>query len=218
MKKSYKNTKQDLTLIKRRRNVNNHPTRHGVSLVELLIFIALFGVISIFLAVIVMTNSRLFNDQKTNTYLATQNQLALDEMVNQVREAQDFATCPTPICPIQEISNTLQLVLSLWPLDPITGDPYQPVPASPVYDYMVYKWDSSTKGLTKYTYTIGAPSKRIANQDIIAKDVTNFTLSYNVYPLAPATSQVTIYLENQTSSLRKTFNFNQTAKAILRNK
>ena len=189
--------------------------KKGISLPELLISIAVFGAISILFVTIVLTNSRIFSDQRTNIYIASQNRLALDEMVNQVREAQGFATCPVPPCTSVENSDLQQLVLSLWPLDPITGDPYQPG-GLPVYDYMVYKWNSSTKELTKYIYTIGAQSKRVANQDIIAKDVTNFTLSYDVAP--PTASQVTIDLENQTSSLRKTFNFKQTVKAVLRNK
>lgn len=183
-------------------------------MVELLIAIALFGVISIFFAVIVITNSNLFNSQKTNTHLANQNRIALDEMVNEVRESQTVASvCPNPPCGVSSTTGVAILVLQLWPLD-TNGEPKDP---SLGYDYIVYKRGADTTQLIKTVYpNPNSASTRPALTKIISADVNNLEFFYDTAP--PATTAVTIHLVNQANSLNKTFTFEQTAKAVLRNK
>jgi len=112
-------------------------TEEGISLPELLISISLFGIVSILFVTIVLTNSRIFSDQKTNIHIASQNRIALDEMTNQIRESAEVTNCPYPSCN-PAISSTLStLVLKIWPID-ASGNPFDPTTTTGP-DYIVYK-------------------------------------------------------------------------------
>lgn len=190
--------------------------RKGVSLVELLIGIGLFSVVSILFVTIVLTNSRIFSDQKTNIYIATQNRLALDEMINQIRESVTVTNNCT-VCGSNITSNSLVLILEIWPID-ASGNPFDPATTTGS-DYIVYKLDdppNNTKLVKKIFVTSDNGSARQNSTDILASGVTNLLFSYDAPP--PDTSEVTIELTTEGNSIRKPLSVTQTAKANLRNK
>ncbi len=185
----------------------------GISLPELLISISLFGVVSILFVTIVMTNSRIFSDQKTNIHIASQNRLALDEITNQIRESAAVVDNCT-VCGSDNTSNSLILILELWPID-ADGNPFNPTGTGS--DYVVYKKDTNSTNLIKKTFvTLGNGSSRQNSTDILATGVTNLLFAYDTNP--PATNEVSIDLTTEGSSIRKTLSVRQTTKAILRNK
>ena len=195
-------------------------TEEGISLPELLISISLFGIVSILFVTIVLTNSRIFSDQKTNIHIASQNRIALDEMTNQIRESAEVTNCPYPSCN-PAISSTLStLVLKIWPID-ASGNPFDPT-TTPGPDYIVYKLDDPPNNtrLVKMIFTTALNnSSRQNSSDILASGVT-FLLFYDADPLIPpsiATKEVSITLTTEGSSIRKTLSFQQTTKANLRN-
>jgi len=195
-------------------------TEEGISLPELLISISLFGIVSILFVTIVLTNSRIFSDQKTNIHIASQNRIALDEMTNQIRESAEVTNCPYPSCN-PAISSTLStLVLKIWPID-ASGNPFDPTTTTGP-DYIVYKLDDPPNNtrLVKMIFTTALNnSSRQNSSDILASGVT-FLLFYDADPLIPpsiATKEVSITLTTEGSSIRKTLSFQQTTKANLRN-
>ena len=194
--------------------------RKGVSLVELLIGVGVLGSISVLFAVIIVTTSRIFSDQKTNVYLASQNRLALNEISNQVREAAGIAINCT-VCEANNTSNSMILILQLWPIN-ANGDPFDPGISG--YDYIVYRLHPNNKNLLKKVYpTDGNGSTRTVKVDILASDVINMTFCYDGIcapdPQNPGiASEVTINLTNEASSIHKTHSFTQSSKAVLRNK
>lgn len=192
-------------------------------MVELLIGIAIFSVVAILFVVVVLTNSRLFSDQKTNIHLATQNRLALDEMTNQVRESQSIiADCDSQLsnCPAGEMSNSLQLILATWPLDS-DGNPYQDDEICG-FDYIVYKRGIDTTQLIKQIFPDSTSSRQLDDTGkIIASNVIDLSFAYDGDPFHPnpyEATEVTITLENEESSVHKTHNYAQDTKVTLRNK
>lgn len=189
--------------------------RGGLSLIEILILLGLVGLVSILLAPVYMTHFRLFSNQNASIEVANQNRLALDDMVNQIREAQTIvSTCSN--CS-GDTTGAGTLVLQVWPVN-ANGEPFEPTESG--YDYIVYKVDSTKNQLVKRTISDSA-SFRPESTKIIAADVVNLQFCYdgNCSPADPTlASQVTITVTNQARALNKTQTIEQEAKAVLRNK
>lgn len=185
--------------------------RGGVSSVELAIVIGLIGLVSVLLAPVYLTHFRLFSNQNASIEVANQNRLALEDMVNQIREAQTIvSTCSN--CSGDTTSANI-LVLQVWPVN-AGGEPFEPTGSG--YDYIIYKLYSDKNQLIKKTVADSA-SFRPASTKIIASNVISLQFSYNNADPTQA-SQVTINLTNQLKALNKTQTIAQEAKAVLRNK
>lgn len=185
--------------------------RGGLSLIEILILLGLVGLVSILLAPVYMAHFRLFFRQNAAIEVASQNRLALDDMVNQIRGTQSIVT--TCASCAGDTTGASTLVLQLWPVN-ANGEPFEPTDAS--YDYIVYKVDSAKNQLIKRTIPDSA-SFRLASTKIIATGVADLQLSYNNADPTQA-SQVTMTLTNQAAALNNTQTIQQEAKAVLRNK
>ena len=183
----------------------------GLTLVELAVMVGLLGLVAVLTAPIYMTHFRLFSQQNAAIEVANQNRLALDDMVNQIREAQTIvSTCSN--CS-GDTTGASTLVLEVWPTN-ANGEPFQPSDSG--YDYIVYKVDSAKNQLVKRTLPDSA-SFRPASTKTIAQDVVSLQFAYNNVDITQA-SQVTITVTNQAKALNKTQTIQQEAKAILRNK
>ncbi len=183
----------------------------GLTLVELAVMVGLLGLVAVLTAPIYMTHFRLFSQQNAAIEVANQNRLALDDMVNQIREAQTIvSTCSN--CS-GDTTGASTLVLEVWPTN-ANGEPFQPSDSG--YDYIVYKVDSAKNQLVKRTLPDSA-SFRPASTKTIAQDVVSLQFAYNNVDITQA-SQVTITVTNKAKALNKTQTIQQEAKAILRNK
>ena len=153
--------------------------RHGgVTLLEILLTLGIGGIVWVFISSVFLSNFRIFSEQKTATYIAGQNRLALDEITNQVRQAQAVSgSCSVSICGGDTTSSPSVLILALWSLD-ASGNPYAPNPVTdPNPDYVVYKLDpTNTKNLireTKRGQTNTSPltSTRAESKKILATNI-----------------------------------------------
>ena len=188
--------------------------KRGFTLLEILLTLGIAGVAWVFISSVFLSNFKIFNEQKTATYINSQNRLALDDISNQVIQAQAVSgSCN--VCQGDTTSSASVLILALWSLD-ASGNPYAPnLIVDPNPDYFVYKLDPlNTKNLIRKIYPAAGSSRRVSTK-IIATDATNLIFTY--IPTPPATTQVTIQLDNQTKSLNKTLTTSQTAKANLKN-
>src|SRR3989344_7855037 len=172
----------------------------GLTLIELQIVIAIFGGISLLTGAVYFAYTRLINEEKITIEVASQNRNAIDEMTNQIREAQGVAMGCT-ICGTVSDSSPTVLILALWPID-ASGNLFQP--AAGEYDYMVYKLDSTPndKNLLKQIIANGTTSSRINASKILSSDVKTILFEYNNASPALA-SEVTITLTNEKTSFVK---------------
>ena len=183
----------------------------GLTLVELAVIVGLLGLVAILTAPIYMTHFSLFSRQNAAIEVASQNRLALDDMVNQIREAQTIVSTCADCSP--DVTGSGTLVLQVWPVG-ANGEPFEPTDSG--YDYIIYKIDSSKNQLVKRTISDSA-SFRPESTKIIAADVASLQFAYNNADPTQA-SQVTINLTNQLKVLNKTQTIAQEATAVLRNK
>src|SRR3990167_6729571 len=178
----------------------------ALSLPELLIAVVIIAIISTLVGAIFLSHAKIFSDQKTQVYVSSQNRLGLDEMVNQTKEASSVDTCPAGTCGVGAVSptNTL-MVLKIWSID-VSGNPIDTS-----FDYIVYQRNSSPRTVTKSVYKAAGTYRQTVTNKIISADAINLLFTYNSLP--PATTQVTIQLDNETNSLRVNRTISQTAKA-----
>jgi len=147
--------------------------KNGFSIVELLVYGLIIASVSVIFVAIWISFSRLFSNQITNIYLAEQNELALNDMTNQIRDSFEvvddclIATCD-PTCgnnckdgegntiawitTIPEVTSQNVLILSLWPLDN-NNKPFDPASTGVGFDYIIYKLDGANN-LIRETHTM----------------------------------------------------------------
>ncbi len=199
--------------------------KSGLSLAELLIGMAILAFVSLMVASVYLTHFRLFSNQSTDINVASQNRVALDEIIHQIQEGNGVSsTASITGCGGPKTSGTSPsptVVVKLWPLDPTTGDPFDPGSSAPdtAYDYVLYCTDSNNnlhKVIQKQT--TGTASKRTNSDKILATGATTLQFTYNLAP--PDTTQVVVQLaiSAQNYDKRQTYSTDQTAKAVLRNK
>ena len=182
----------------------------GVSLVEILVGLSVFGFVTILIASLYFTHFKLFSNQNTLVDLSSQNKLVLDDITNQVRESQGVATS----CCGGDTTSATVLVLQLWPLD-AAGEPFQP--AGNAYDFVVYQRDSSDNTKLLKKTAPDATSTRVAKTSILSSTVANLAFTYdNVDPTLA--SEITIDVTNTQTTYGKTHTISQSASAVLRNK
>lgn len=188
-------------------------SKPGLTLLEFLVAFAIFGIISVLVGTVYVTHFRIFSNQNTAIDVSTQNRIALDEVISQVRQSQSVvATCPS--CAGDTTSPTV-LVLQLWPINS-SGEPLDPGTGTN-YDYIVFKQDATdTKKLVKITYP-HATSTRTVGTHSVAQNLTNLQFTYdNADPTL--VTEITIAVTTSATALNKTQTLTETAKAILRNK
>lgn len=185
--------------------------KRGVTTIELLTALALFGLISVLTASIYFAHFRLFQNQNTAIEISSQNKIALDQIVAQIRESESVVdTCAN--CQGDTSSATV-LVLRLWPLD-ASGEPTDPAGQ---YDYIIFKRDAqdNTKLVKK---TVVAPgSSRTAGTTNVASSISELAFTYdNTDPTL--VTEVNVAVTTTGTSGSKTHTTTQSAKAVLRNK
>ncbi|PIR99270.1 hypothetical protein COT87_00345 [Candidatus Collierbacteria bacterium CG10_big_fil_rev_8_21_14_0_10_44_9] len=186
--------------------------KKGLALPELLIGLAITAGIGIIILAIYISQYKLFNKQSSLIDVATQNKLALDEMVKTIRESQSLVTS----CCSSETTSSEELVLQIWPLN-ASGEPTDPTSG---YDYIIYKRDpnNNTKLLRKIVPTPG--STRPASEKIIAVNIGTDSgdINFNYGADPAAASQIDITLKTTQTILGQTQSTTHTATAVLRNK
>lgn len=184
----------------------------GFTLPEILVGLAIFGLISTLVAAVYFAQVRLFANQNTSIEIANQARIALDEIVNQARESQTVAAS---CCDGDTTSETV-LVLKIWPINE-AGEPYQPSPAA--FDYIVYKQDEADiTHLVKKIVADPASNRSSAIKTIATKLAPN-GLGFRYDNQDPSgASGITVNITTQGYSGTKTQTITQSAKAVLRNK
>ena len=204
---------------------NNLRFAQGLTLVELLIGMAILAFVSLMVGSVYLAHFRLFSNQSTSIDVASQNRIALDEIINQIREGNGVSsTASVTGCGGAKTSGTSPsptVVVKLWPLDTATGDPFDPGSSAPdtAYDYVLYCTDSNNslhKVIQKQT--TGTASKRTNSDKILATGATTLQFTYDLTP--PGTTQVVVQLATsaQNYDKKQTYSTDQTGKAVLRNK
>lgn len=185
--------------------------KRGFTLVEILVGIGLIGAVSALIAALVFTNFRIFHSQNVFFEVTSDNRIALSEMTNQIRESQSVADS----CCGGDTTGPNGLVLQLWPLN-AQGEPFE---SATNFDYVVYKLNSDSLVKKVVPNTTAASTRQSLNNKTIATNVSTLTITYN--PPGPpysSTTEVDITLTTTKSSLGKTQQITDKAKAILRNK
>lgn len=186
--------------------------RQGFTLPEILVGLAIAGLISTLVAAVYFAQFRLFTNQNTILEIANQARLAVDEIVNQTRESQAVAaTC----CGGDTTSQTA-LVLAIWPING-AGEPYQPSPST--FDYIVYKQDAADNTRLIKKIVPDPQSTRSASERILATKLAPGGLQFTYDNQDPSqAAEITVNITTQGYSGTKTQTTTQSAKAVLRNK
>ncbi len=186
--------------------------KFGLTLVEILVGIAVFGLITVLIAAIYLSHYKIYSNQNSQIDAASQSKVGIDEIVNQIRQSASVANSCTP-CGSDTTSSSV-LILQLWPLDS-NGDPKDP--SSGNYDYIVYK--KNPIDITQMIRKIlpNASSTRKGGNQIISSNISSLTFTYNNADPTQAT-KVTIVLTTSQAALGKTQTSTQTKVVDLRNK
>jgi len=183
---------------------------HGFTIIELITGLAIIGLVSILVASVYIAHFRLFSNQNTAIDVASQNKLALDEIVNQIRQSQSVVTTCAD-CAGDTTSATV-LVLQLWPQD-ASDEPLD----NGNYDYIVYKRDATDNTKLVRKIVADASSSRTSGTKIIATTISDLQFTYdNANPTQAG--EVTTSVTTTATSQGKTQTTTQKAKAVLRNK
>ncbi|GEM_PF-2278388 len=196
----------------------------GLSLLELLLAMGITSILILIIGSAYAINLKIVSNQNASISVATQNQLGLDTIVNDIRESTGVSdTCCTVPGPEQS-SNASKIVLKIWPLDIITGESVEPPNTTEtLYDHIVYEQDIINKTLVKKIIpcSIGCTSKRVLSTKIMASHLSlTSPLAFTYSPGTPysAATQVTVTLTTTKNNLGKDFTVAQSAKALIRNK
>lgn len=189
---------------------SNSKFKSGVSLVEILVGMAVGGIVLLLVASIYFTHFKVFSNQSTAIDVASQNKIGLSDLTNEIRQSQSItSTCSA--CGGDTTSATV-IVLQIWPQD-TNGDPKDP---NPGYDYMVYKKNASGN-LVRNVYPDSVSTRKAESNKVIATNVTNLQFAYNNADPTLAT-QVTIDFTTSKTTFGKALTTAEQSKAQLRNK
>ncbi len=203
----------------------------GLSLVELLVAVAILALVAFMVGSVYIAHFKLFSNQNTSIAVESQNRIALDEMVNQIRSASSVSTYPifTSACPGTFFrSGTGSIVLSLWPLDS-NGNPQTPAPPGDdgTFDHIGY-CVSSNNNLIKIISTVSGSSRTPSTKILATGLATPQGLWLNYFdssgasadgnPSNAAQVQIRLIINQLNFDKRQTFTSDQTVKAVLRNK
>lgn len=183
----------------------------GLSLVELQVAMVIFGGIALLIGSVYFMQTKLFNEERINIQVASENKNAIDELANQVRASTSVITgCTT--CGGDTDSSSTILILQLWPLD-ANSNPVDPMGTN--YDFVVYKKNGTN--LVKNIFPHATSTRLTLSAKIISSYVKTLAFAYNNASPQQAT-EVTVTLTNEAKSFVKTHTYSQSAKAVLRNK
>lgn len=179
---------------------------------EFLIAFGILGIVSTMVAAVYLAHFRLFSNQNTAIDVSTQNRLALDEAINQIRQSESVvATCPS--CG-SDTTGATTLIIRLWPLDS-SGEPIDP--AGTNYDYIVYKrCTCDSTQLIRITYPYAGSSRKSGTR-VVAVNLSDLQFTYDNATPAQA-AQVTVTVTTTATTGGKTQTSTESVKADLRNK
>lgn len=184
----------------------------GLSLVELQIAGAILAMVTLLIGSFYFTYTRFFNEEKTQITIASDNKIALDEIVTQTKESTNFVLgCST--CGGDTNSTSTILILEIWPLN---NNKLPQDPGTTNFDYIVYKQNGNN--FIKNIFPSAISTRPSQTEKILASDIKSVLYEYNLPADIANSTEVTITLESEKKSLIKTHTFSQSAKALLRNK
>lgn len=194
----------------------NFQFKKGFTLIELLITLSIAALVVLTIIMVYLTHFRVFINQNASFDVTSQAKIAVDEIVNQIREGQTIVnTCPSPNClPGGVTTGTNALVLRLWRLD-TNGEP-----DDTAYDYMTY--NVSNNKVVKNIYPAATSSRAAVTNKILASSIlaaTDLAFTYdNPDPTQASQVTVSVTATQTTTAGAKTITSTQTGKAALRNK
>ncbi|HEY5601241.1 MAG TPA: type II secretion system protein [Patescibacteria group bacterium] len=188
----------------------HYPRFSGFTLIELIVAIGLFGLISLLAGGVYLGQIRLFNRQNAQVDIVSQNQIILDDMVDEIRNSSQVASGVT-VGSDTYASGTNQLVLRLISIDS-SG---QLLANS--FDHLIYYLEGSSSPYTLHKRLVpDASSSRSGYDDVKSADVSSIIFSYSDLDFANVTS-IDISLTTVKKVENKDKTLTTTTKAILRN-
>src|SRR3989344_1943034 len=159
--------------------------KEGFSLVELLIGILIIGLISTFIASIYLSHFKLFSGQSLAISVADQNKIAMDEIVNTVRQGLiiNYPNCFQALCKVGGSAyvqyfhiNRTHLTIALWPLDG-NGNPIDPSttsnPNNCANDFVSYYLG------TNNPTTDGTPNQELDGYYVLTRETAQYQFNGN---------------------------------------
>jgi len=182
----------------------------GLTTVELIVAATIMAVVLIVAAEVLISNIKLFNRGSSFIELTSTNKIALDEIVNQIRQSQSVVNSCTQCG--TDTTGTNTLILRLWP----TGSGADPL-GNGNYDYIVYKIDPNDNTKIRKLIYPDASSQRNSSDKIIGTNTSNLEFTYaNADPAL--SSSVKVKIKNTTIVNGASQEIEREAKAVLRNK
>lgn len=185
----------------------------GFTLIELLAGLALAGFVLVLVASIYLAHFRLSSDQNTAIDTSVQNELAFNEITNQIRQSQAVVSTCTA-CGTDTTGANI-LILKLWPLDQ-NNNPQDPSGTN--YDYIEYKLSPADPTQLIREIFPSPISTRTVGTRIVATNISSIVFSYDNADPTLATEITTTITTTKKTINGKTQTTTRSANAILRNK
>lgn len=182
----------------------------GLTTTELLVATAIMAVIIIVAAGVLIGNVNLFTRGSSLIDITNNNKIALDEIVNEIRQSESVVNSCTPCG--ADMSNPSTLILRQWPLDN-DGNPIN----NGNFDFIIYKRDPSDNSKIRKIVYPDPTSDRSSSNKIIGSNTSSLTFTYNNSDPSLSTN-VLVKIKNNTTSNGVNQEIEREAKAVLRNK
>jgi hypothetical protein len=144
----------------------------GLSLIELLIGIATAGLVGILLVALLTQNSRIFSAQSTKISEGLTLNNATQKIEESIKQASGIAAKYPASGQPQFTTNQITLVMILPSIDA------QGYAIKDVYDYQVIAKDPQNNKILRLQLFPDAQSKRKAQNQVLATDLSNIQFSY----------------------------------------
>ena len=185
--------------------IRNSKLRRGFTLIELIISIVLISIITSAVMTLFLVGVKNYQRESQRNFMQQEINFTADDLGSQIKQA---AEAP-------EIYDTFTrdsqaLILALPAID--NNQKYIYSGSSLIYDYIIFYLED---GALKKTVIPNAQSTRLAKDDSVLEDVSNFNCNYSP---STDTELITCVLETSQTVSKTNLNFTATKTARLRNK
>lgn len=179
----------------------------GMTLLELLIGLAIFAILILFLGNFFVSYYDSFNSLQASNSVSESTGVFMSALSDAVRQA-DMIVASKTISGTTYTSGATTIVLELPAIDESSNV------ISGTYDYMVFYLDGDR---IRWLVSVDASSSRTSGSQMIASDISSLVFTYNNPTIASAT-KVDIAVTAQKQVKGKTFQSTLTQQVYLRNK
>lgn len=138
----------------------------GISLVEVLVAMGLFGVLGTLLLGFAISTSRVTDDTRKLSGVNEESRLAMERFSRELRQANEILSFTLPASPATD-----PIAMTFW--TDFNGDGLQDLSATDP-EVLTYRWDPTNHRLT---LTANDPSGTAVTRPVLASNVSAFTLA-----------------------------------------